>query len=124
MAEMQLPVATHPDNGDEAAFPNKIGNFSKGLPHNGLGEVDLTACNALLSALNSGNPADFETIPMGCPNPALRSKLVNPQSGLAFDLEGADSHAMAIPPAPAFSSAEEAGEIVENYWRALARARP
>jgi hypothetical protein len=124
MAEMQLPVPPHVNNGDEAAYPTRFANFSKGLPHNDLGEVDSAAYNALLSAIHSGSPAAFEQIPMGCPNPALRFRLVNPQSGLAFDLEGADSHALAQPPAPAFSSAQEAGEIVENYWMALARDIP
>src|SRR5262249_44135759 len=100
------------------------GNFSKGLPHNQLGEVDPNAYQVFLQALSSGNPADFESIPMGCPDPTIRQKLVDPQSGLAFDLEGADSHAMAIPPAPVFSSAEEAGEMVENYWMALTRDIP
>lgn len=121
LLEMQQPLPPHPDNGDEARYPNKIGSFSKGLPHNQWGEVDLTAYAALLRALSTGNPADFEAIPMGCPDPALRQKLCDPQAGLAFDLEGADSHALAIPPAPAFNSAEEAGEIVENYWMALTR---
>jgi hypothetical protein len=124
MAQMQLPLPAHPDNGDEALFANKIGNFSKGLPHNQLGQVDPQAYQAFRAALNSGNPAAFEAIPMGCPDPALRQKLLDPQAGLAFDLEGADSHALAIPPAPAFSSAQEAGEIVENYWMALTRDVP
>src|SRR5262249_48158119 len=35
--------------------------------------------------------------------------------------EGQDSHDFGIPPAPAFASAWEAGEIVENYWMALLR---
>jgi hypothetical protein len=124
MAQLQQAVPAHPNNGDEAAYPNKIGNFSKGLPHNALGEVDLNAYQAFTRAVQSGNPADFEAIPMGCPDLARRAKLVNPQSGLAFDLEGADSHALAVPPAPAFSSAEEASEIVENYWMALSRDIP
>lgn len=114
----------HPSNGDEQLYPKKIGSYSKGLPHNRFGEVDLAAYAAMTQALSSGLPADFENIPMGDPDPALRRKLVNPQSGLAFDLEGADSHAMAIPPAPAFNSAEESGEIVENYWMALLRDVP
>src|SRR5215475_6837046 len=33
-AELQLPVADHPTNGDEQLYANKIGNYSKGLPHN------------------------------------------------------------------------------------------
>jgi hypothetical protein len=46
---------------------------------------------------------------------------VNPQSGYAFDLEGIDSHQLTMPPAPAFASAQEAGEMVELYWMALLR---
>ncbi|HEX9735062.1 MAG TPA: twin-arginine translocation signal domain-containing protein [Thermoanaerobaculia bacterium] len=30
-------------NGDEALYPNRIGSYSKGLPHNAIGEVDLDA---------------------------------------------------------------------------------
>lgn len=122
--EKKQPVPPHPTNGDEQRYSKKIGSFSKGLPHNDLGEVDRAAYAAYLRALSSGKPADFETIPMGCPDAALRRKLTNPQAGLAFDLEGADSHALAIPPAPAFSSAETAGEIIEDYWMALLRDVP
>jgi hypothetical protein len=122
--EKEQPMPNQIDNGDETRYPNKIGSFSKGLPHNDVGEVDPVAYAALLHAISSGKPADFESIPMGDPDSALRRKFVNPQAGLAFDLEGADSHALAIRPAPAFNSAEEAGEIVENYWMALLRDVP
>src|SRR5262249_17795070 len=37
-AELDLPLPDHPTNGDEQLYPNKIGNYSKGLPHNALGE--------------------------------------------------------------------------------------
>ncbi len=123
-AERQLPIPDHPSNGDETAYPKKIGNYSKGLPHNQFGEVDLSAYDALLSALSTGQHADFETIPMGCPDATRQLKLVNPSAGIAFDLEGADSHHLAIPPAPAFRSAQEAGELVELYWQALLRDVP
>lgn len=109
-------MPTETDNGDEARYPNKIGNYSKGLPHNSLGEVDPTAYAALLTAVSSGKPADFEAIPLGG-----KLKLANPQGGLAFDLEGPDSHACAQLPAPRFDSAEIAGEMVELYWMALLR---
>lgn len=112
------------DNGDEALYANKIGSFTKGLPHNAFGEVDLKAYEALLAALASGNPSDFEAVPMGCTDPSNQRRLVNPQAGLAFDLEGYDSHALTQPPAPAFASAEEAGEMVEDYWMALLRDVP
>lgn len=111
-------------NGDEALYRNKIASYSKGLPHNGRGEVDLNAFNAMTRALASGVPADFELIPMGCADGSQRRRLVNPQAGLAFELEGADVHELAIPPAPAFASAEQAAEIVENYWMALLRDLP
>jgi hypothetical protein len=104
------------DNGDEARYPNRIGSYSKGLPHDALGVVDGAAYDAFLAALASGVPGDFEAIPL-----AGARRLTNPQAGLAFDTEGDDPHQFAQPPAPAFAGAEEAGEMVELYWMALLR---
>lgn len=109
----------HPGNVDESLYPNKLGNFSKGLPHNNDGTVVVSAYNALLKALDSANPADFDAIPLGGDR-----KLTNPQAGLAFDMEGQDAHALVQPPAPAFASREQAAEISENYWMALLRDVP
>jgi hypothetical protein len=109
----------HPSNNDESLYPNKIGNYSKGLPHNNDGTVDLSAYAALLQAINSGRPSDFDAIPMGG-----NRRLTNPQSGLAFDTEGPDAHALVQPPAPAFASRQQAAEISENYWMALLRDVP
>ena len=114
--QKKLPLPDHPCNGDEALYPNKIGNYTKGLPHNSLGEVDVHAYDALLNALSSGNPNDFESVPI-----SGDIKLKNPHSGLGFELIGADSHHLGMPPAPSFDSAEEAAEIAELYWMALAR---
>ena len=122
--QKDLPLPEQINNGDELLYSNRIGSFSKGLPHNSLGEVDLNAYHLLLLALSSGQPSDFENIPMGSPDPARQLKLVNPQAGLAFELEGADSHHLTQPPAPRFASAETAGEMVELYWQALARDVP
>jgi len=111
--------AFHPrllDNGDENRYPNRIGSYSKGLPHNSSGEVDAFAWASFKRALDSGSPADFEDMILGGGRPQT-----NPQSGLAFDLEGADAHAVTAPPAPTLASAEEAGEGVELYWMALLR---
>jgi hypothetical protein len=110
------PLPLHPDNGDEVRYASKIASYSKGLPHNNRGEVELAAYDKLLAAASSGKPADFDAIPLGG-----TVKLANPQGGLAFDLEGPDNFACAIPPAPRFDSAEIAGEMVELYWMALAR---
>ncbi len=109
-------VAGHPTNGDEELYHNQIGSFTKALAHNALGEVDLNAYGALLKALATGQQEDFNAIPLD-----LGAKLTNPQSGLAFDLEGPDSHSLTMRPAPALASAEAAGELAELYWMALAR---
>ena len=118
-AEYQTFVQDHPTNGDEALYPNKIGNYSKGLPHDSLGEVDLSAWNSFVQILNSGDPDAFENLPLGGDVP-----FVDPQSGLAFDLEGQDGHGLVEEPPPALASAQEAGEAVELYWAALLRDVP
>jgi hypothetical protein len=100
---------------------NYIGNYSKGLAHpNPFDEVDRVAFRRLQHALASGDPDELENIPLGTPL-GSRRKLVNPQAGLAFDLEGPDAHAVALPPAPSIGSAEAAGEMAELYWMALLR---
>ncbi len=119
IAERDVPVSPQVDNGDELLYSNKIGNYSKGLPHNSIGEVDSSAYDALLTAVTNGEPEDFAKIPLGG-----TVKLATPQAGLAFTLEGTDSGQLTCPPAPALSSTERAGEMVENYWMALAREVP
>jgi len=104
------------NNGDEDRYANKIGSYTKALPHNQLGEVDLTAYATLVKARTTLNPADFDAIHLG-----LGRKLTSPQAGLAMDLEGPDSHHILLPPAPRLDSAEAAGEAAELYWMALAR---
>lgn len=117
--EARLGEPPHPSNGDEATYGSRIGSYSKGLPHNNLGEVETAAYQTLLNALRREEPGDFERITLG-----LGRKLTNPQAGLAFELEGADPQAFAMRPAPAFASAEEAGEMAELYWMALLRDVP
>jgi membrane-associated phospholipid phosphatase len=117
--EKGQPIAPHPDNGDDTGFENKIGSYSKGLPHNEVGEVDPNAYRQLLAALESWDPADFEAIPM-----IGGLKLADPQAAYCFEMEGADSHRLGMLPPPAFSSAWAAGEMVELYWRALIRDVP
>ncbi|MDQ3010782.1 MAG: vanadium-dependent haloperoxidase [Acidobacteriota bacterium] len=111
------PQPDHPNNGDEDRYLTRIGNYSKGLPHNSFGEVDQVAYNAFMQAVASGAADDFERIPMG----DNQVRLTNPQAGLTFEMTGPDPAHMYMPPAPAFSSAELAGEIAENYWMALTR---
>lgn len=110
------PQRAQADNGDEQRFPSRIGNYSKGLPHNQRGEVLPEAYEALLRAIRSGRPFDFETLTLGRGRP-----LTSPQAGLSFDLQGPDPQAVGVPPAPSVDSAETAGEMVELYWMALMR---
>jgi hypothetical protein len=108
-------------NPDDDLYADKRGSFSKGLPHNADGTVVLSAYQSLISALadGEGNPALFDAIQLG-----LGRKLTNPQSGYAYEMEGADPQSFVQPPAPAFASREECAEIAENYWMALLRDVP
>jgi hypothetical protein len=106
-------------NGDEELYSNRIASYTKGLPHSDLGEVNLAAYNALLRALSSGLMSDFETVPLGG-----TAKLANPMSSYCFSLDGADGQTIPAAPAPAFSSAQMAAEIAENYWYAITRDVP
>src|SRR5215467_9155475 len=117
--QRDAPEMPSVSNGDDEAYASRIASFTKGLPHNDLGEVDLNAYNAYLQALNSGKWADFEAIPMGG-----AAKLSNPQAAYCYTLEGADAAAVPAPPPPALASAQAAGEMVEDYWQALTRDVP
>ena len=111
---------SHPTNGDEQRYPNRIGSYSRGLPHNSFGEVDPAAYSSLLAAIDSGRPEDFDAI-ITSPGGA---KLTSPQAGMAFDMMGLDAQAVAVAPPPALASREMAGEMVEHYWHALVRDVP
>src|SRR5206468_12796940 len=106
-------------NGEEDSLPGRMACYSKGLPHNRAGEVDAKAYEVYLKALFTGQTEDFERIPLGG-----FVKLANPQSALAFELIGPDSSQVQCPAAPGFASPEQAAEMVELYWQALARDVP
>ena len=138
LRERAVPIPNHPDNDDEERYRNQnyFGNFSKGLRHNPVtGEVDPQAYRAFLAAIESEQFSAFESLApfLGCSDPALQRPFVNPLSGNGFDLEGTDPAQLSIiengarrpfRPAPAFASAEEAGEMVELYWMSLLRDVP
>src|SRR5256714_4773104 len=162
--ERNMPIPAHPCNGDEQLYAgqNFFASFTKALPHpNQFGEVDPAAYCALLRALASGKPADFEAVPLGCnpvcavpldtstisddesrlappdPTRTKQRRLVSPQAGYNFDLEGKDYQQLInrdtplLPPVPIafpaaipFASPSEVVEIIENYWQALTRDVP
>jgi hypothetical protein len=108
-------------NGDEQRYADKRASFSKCLPHDELGEVDVSAYQSLVAALDSGRPADYEAIPLSS---SAERRLANPQAARAFDMMGRDSHATLVPPAAAFASDESAAEMGELYWQSLSRDVP
>jgi hypothetical protein len=114
------PFAKQTPNGDEGRYPDRRASFSKGLPHNSLGEVHSEAFNVLVEAIHTG---DFSKVPLGSrPNGFGRQRrLTNPQNGLGIELVGLDPKHLSMPAPPAFASPEIAAEIAENYWMALAR---
>ncbi len=116
--ERNMPIPTHPCNGDEELYNtrNFFASFTKGLQRSSVpaeakrGEVDSAEYCKLLTALQTGNPADFEAILLGfrnnCSdvafseaesslsadafNPGKQRRLESPQAGLNYDLEGKD----------------------------------
>jgi len=101
------------------ATTNKIGSDTRGLPHDKRGEVEPAAWQAFAAACQSGEPADFEKVPLGGTR-----KHLNPIGTLAVSLSGVSPTQIAIPAAPALASAERGGEAVEVYWQALLRDVP
>ena len=131
-AERRVPIPPHATNGDEERYADKCGTYTKALLQEGPGRVNLNAYHSFKTALRSGNPEDFEDIIMGGGR-----KLIGPQGGLAFDLEGCDSQkfgnapapfcqetVVIVPPAPALASAAYGTELIELYWASLLRDVP
>lgn len=107
-------------NGDESLYADLRGNYNKVLRHLSSGFPDSEAFESMRFALTTGKPNDFLDIILG----RGIAKLANPQASLAFTLSANDGWIHVIPPAPAFASAEAAGEMVEIYWTALVRDVP
>jgi hypothetical protein len=113
----------HANNNDEVNYPGTplVGNYSKSLRHDALGDPIPASYASLLRALESRDPGDFEEIILAAGTPV---KLTNPQSGLTFDVEGPDPQEITMPPAPRFDSQVAANEEGELYWMAVLRDLP
>lgn len=118
-AQANVFYGTQQTNGDEGLYADYRGSFTKSLPHNDLGDVDTSAYQGLLDALDSGQSADFEAIRLGGDR-----RLANPQAAYRYAVSGLDSHKTFIRPAPTFAGAEAAAEMGELYWKALCRDIP
>ncbi len=122
LRERAVNIPNHPTNHDITRYPDQANTYTKCLPHDAFGRVDLNAFATMLTALNSGDPDDFEKITMG----GART-LNGPQGGFAFDLEGTDAYQFGsplVPPAPTLASDLNAAELLEHYWGSLLRDVP
>jgi hypothetical protein len=120
----KIDVGRQPDNGDATRFTDFSGNYSKASLHDALGVPNAASWLSLKHALKSGEFEDFEKIIVGTPGGGPNSKHNGPQGALALDLEGLDSHATVVAPAPSAASNITAAEEVEHYWGALLRDVP
>ncbi|MGH7926143.1 MAG: vanadium-dependent haloperoxidase [Candidatus Binatus sp.] len=114
-----VPPAVNVNNGDTALYADKGGTYTKGLPHDNFGRVDLNAFASFTKALNSREFSDFEKIIVG----GTRTQN-GPQGGLVFDLEALDNVQFGqpqVPPAPKTASDQNATELLEHYWASLLR---
>ena len=117
--QRKLGIPEHPTNGDEERYPNRIGNFHKTLPHNEYGEVDTAAYDAMCKAIAAGDFNGLEAVPGGG-----RFGFQDAIGGLSFNLDGADSAAIAATPPPAIASREYAAELAELYWMSALKDVP
>jgi len=117
--DAHVPPAVNIDNGDNALYADKGGTYTKGLPHDSVGRVDLSAFATFTKALRTGKFSDFEKIIMG----GTRT-LNGPQGGLCYNLEALDAVQFGqpqVPPAPTTASDQNATELLEHYWASLLR---
>lgn len=126
---------THPAhiaNGDERASWDYAFSFTKGLRHDyTTGFVESRGdFEQFVRGIDSGAPRDFTDTKRGHdPDEPWRTVPAETKwrawesqgAGLTFDLQGPDSHAVTMPPAPNVGSAELTGEIGEVYAQAILR---
>jgi hypothetical protein len=117
--ERRVHIPSHPTNGDLDRYADKANTYSKCLPHDSYGRVDLNAFKSMMHAIETGESEDFEKMTMG------GARTMNgPQGGFAYDLEGADAYQFGenlVPAAPALDSDLNAAELLEHYWASLLR---
>lgn len=120
--DASMGPAMNVGNGDVTRYADKAGVFTKALPHDAYGRVDLNAFATYQTALTNGDFSDFEKITMG----GTRT-LNGPLGGLAFDLDMMDNIQFGqpvVPPAPPIASDQTATELLEHYWASLLRDVP
>ena len=116
----------HQGNGDEQSYAiaNYAMSFTKGLEHNTQNGLIQNANDfkAFRSAIDNGYVDAFTTSVPSASNKERQWEA--PTAGLVYDLQGPDSQAVTMPPAPALGSIELAYEMAEVYELALLRDVP
>ncbi|MEM7101125.1 MAG: vanadium-dependent haloperoxidase [Pseudomonadota bacterium] len=116
------PTQRSVDNSDEAKFAEDFrASFHKTLPQNDIGMVDRAAYLQLRSALIRADYNALAAVPL---DPLADRGLANPLAAYTYEMLGADSWALRMPAPPQFTSANQAGEMVEVYWQAITRDVP
>ncbi len=117
---------THQSNGDEQRYAtaNYAMSFTKGLEHNSQNGLIENANDfkAFRTAIDNGYVDAFTTSVPSAEDKARQWEA--PTAGLVYDLQGPDSQAVTMAPAPALGSGELAYEIAEVYELALLRDVP
>ena len=107
-------------NGDEERVPFFAAQYTKGLEHDTttglLTDAGQQSYKELITAMNNGNQSSFNAITLAGPR-----KLVNPQGGLTFSLEGRDSSLFILPEFPKLKSKKAAALLIELYLMELCR---
>jgi hypothetical protein len=116
----------HRSNGDEQryAMANYAMSFTKGLEHDKATGLVAKASDfeAFRTAIDDGYVDAFTT---AVPASAEKCRQWEaPTAGIVYELQGPDSHAVTMPPAPALGSCELAYEMAEVYELALLRDVP
>ena len=123
--QASLPAVTHTTNGDESRYADQCGTYTKCLPQDSPGKVNIAAYTAFRNAINLGetNPAAayaaFEALALG----GARTQN-GPMGSFAYCFLGADSSQFGdnvVAPAPALASKAYATELIELYWASLLR---
>ncbi len=114
---------THQSNGDEQRYAaaNFAMSFTKGLEHNSSNGLigNANDYRAFRSAIDEGFVDAFTTSVPSAPD--KKRQWEAPTAGIVYDLQGPDSQAVTMPPAPALGSTELAYEMAEVYELALLR---
>jgi PAP2 superfamily len=114
-------IATPPQTAPHTIARSTIdaANFSKSLPHDGSGAVNVEALKKLEAATQSGRIADWEALPV-----TNEIRLVNPLAAYAWEGDPLAKEVIQLPPFPKLDSIELAEQALELYWMALLRDVP